>query len=120
MVDAGMCAALWLFFLIWHLKIRLSSIKVTGICKRSSYGHKGYSCLFEYEIEGIHLCNYEGKEHFVKCKEGKEYSLYIRRDNYNYIISSKFMSDLILGMIVLGIFTISYALDVIFSCKTSM
>ena len=111
MVEAGMCAALGLFLLIWYLKIRISSIRVKAICKRSSYGYKGYSCLFEYEIEGISFCNYEKKEHFGKNIEGKEYLLYVRKTNYNYIISSKFMRDLILGIVVCGTFAISYMLD---------
>ena len=107
MVETGMCAAFTLLFLVWYLKIRLSSIRVTGISKRSSYYYKGYISLFEYEIEGIHLCNYEKKQHLDKCKEGKEYLLYVRKNNYNYIISGKFMSNLILWMIAFGTCTIS-------------
>lgn len=103
LIQDGIYASLILILLAWYLKIRLSSIKVKGICKSCSYGYKGYMCLFEYEAEGICLSNYEKKTHFLKCKEGKEYTLYVRKNNLNYVVSGKFMGDLIFWMSVLGI-----------------
>lgn len=107
MVGVCICATFALLCLGLYIKIKLSSIRVTGICKRNYYYYKGYKSKFEYEIEGIHLCNCEKKQHIGECKEGKEYSLFVRKNNYNYIISGKFMRELFLWMILMGTCTLS-------------
>lgn len=106
-VEIGLNAIATLFFAIWYFYIKLNSIKTVGTCKKKLNSSRGFKEIFEYEIEGIKYCNAEKLQHIGSCKLDKKYTIYVDKNNYAKIVSSKALADLLFFIILCGTLFIS-------------
>lgn len=105
-VEIGMFSGFTLFFVVWYLSIKINSIKTVGMCKENLECYHGNKGMFKYEIEGIQHYSCEKKAHYGKCKAGKEYTIYVNKNNYDKFVSEKFLGNLKFMMLFVGIYVI--------------
>lgn len=91
-----------LVFIILYLNIKLNSVKTVGICNKVINATRGCKGMFEYQIDGIKYYNVENSAHIGWLKKEKKYSIYVKKNNYNTLVSNKVIVDYMFFIIIMG------------------
>ena len=87
---------------LWYLSKKINTIKTVGTCNKIIDVTHGCEGVFEYEIDGIYHYNAESSSHVSWLKEGKKYTIYVKKDNHEKFVSKKLFVDLMFFIIVDG------------------
>lgn len=87
---------------LWYLSKKINTIKTVGTCKEILNATRACEGIFEYEIDGIYHYNAESSSHVSWLKEGKKYTIYVKKSNHEKFVSKKLFVDLMFFIIVDG------------------
>ena len=90
----------------WYLSKKINTIKTVGICNKIIDVTHGCEGVFEYEIDGVYHYNAESSSHIGWLKEGKKYTIYVKKDNHQKFVSIKVLIELLIFTIFAGIMSI--------------
>ena len=105
-VESIIWSIVTIVHLIWYLSKRINTIKTVGICKKILNATRACQGVFEYEIDGIYHYNAESSSHIGWLKEGKKYTIYVKKDNHQKFVSIKVLIELLIFTIFAGIMSI--------------
>ncbi len=91
-----------LYFVIMYLSKKINTIKTVGTCKEILNATRACQGIFEYEIDGVYHYNAESSSHIGWLKEGKKYTIYVKKSNHEKFVSKKLFVDLMFFIIVDG------------------
>ena len=103
-ISISLIITLGLYF--WYLSKKINTIKTVGICNKIIDVTHGCEGIFEYEIDGIYHYNAESSSHIGWLKEGKKYTIYVKKDNHQKFVSIKVLIELLIFTIFAGIMSI--------------
>ena len=86
----------------WYLSKKINTIKTVGICNKIIDVTHGCEGIFEYEIDGIYHYNAESSSHIGWLKEGKKYTIYVKKDNHEKFVSKKVITEWLFFVILFG------------------
>ena len=98
-----------LYFVIMYLSKKMNTIKTVGICKEILNATRACEGIFEYEIDGIYHYNAEISSHVSWLKEGKKYTIYVKKDNHEKFVSKKVLMELLFFVMIFLIFLIFFS-----------
>lgn len=99
-----------LYFVIMYLSKKMNTIKTVGICKEILNATRACEGIFEYEIDGIYHYNAESSSHVSWLKEGKKYTIYVKKDNHEKFVSIKVLIELLFFVMIFLIFLIFFSI----------
>ena len=100
---------------LWYLSKKINTIKTVGTCKKILNATRACQGIFEYEIDGIYHYNAESSSHIGWLKEGKKYTIYVKKDNHQKFASIKVLIELLTFTIFAGIMSIFNIFIVIYN-----
>ena len=103
-----------LYFVITYLSKKMNTIKTVGICKEILNATRACEGIFEYEIDGIYHYNAESSSHVSWLKEGKKYTIYVKKDNHEKFVSIKVLIELLFLTSLEGIILILQVILVVY------
>ena len=98
----------------WYLSKKINTIKTVGICNKIIDVTHGCEGIFEYEIDGIYHYNAESSSHIGWLKEGKKYTIYVKKDNHEKFVSIKVLIELLFLTSLEGIILILQVILVVY------
>ena len=96
-------------FYLWYLSKKINTIKTVGTCKKIIDVTQGCEGIFEYEIDGVYHYNAESSSHIGWLKEGKKYTIYVKKDNHEKFVSKKVLMELLFFVMIFLIFLIFFS-----------
>lgn len=96
-------------FYLWCLSKKINTIKTVGTCKKIIDVTHGCEGIFEYEIDGVYHYNAESSSHIGWLKEGKKYTIYVKKDNHEKFVSKKVLMELLFFVMIFLIFLIFFS-----------
>jgi hypothetical protein len=96
-------------FYLWYLSKKINTIKTVGTCKKIIDVTHGCEGIFEYEIDGVYHYNAESSSHIGWLKEGKKYTIYVKKDNHEKFVSKKVLMELLFFVMIFLIFLIFFS-----------
>ena len=96
-------------FYLWYLSKKINTIKTVGTCKKIIDVTHGCEGIFEYEIDGVYHYNAECSSHIGWLKEGKKYTIYVKKDNHEKFVSKKVLMELLFFVMIFLIFLIFFS-----------
>ncbi len=93
----------------WYLSKKINTIKTVGICNKIIDVTHGCEGVFEYEIDGVYHYNAESSSHIGWLKEGKKYTIYVKKDNHEKFVSKKVLMELLFFVMIFLIFLIFFS-----------
>ena len=97
-------------FYLWYLSKKINTIKTVGTCKKIIDVTHGCEGIFEYEIDGVYHYNAETSSHIGWLKEGKKYTIYVKKDNHEKFVSIKVLIELLFFVMIFLIFLIFFSI----------
>lgn len=97
-------------FYLWYLSKKINTIKTVGTCKKIIDVTHGCEGIFEYEIDGVYHYNAESSSHIGWLKEGKKYTIYVKKDNHEKFVSKKVLMELLFFVMIFLIFLIFFSI----------
>ena len=97
-------------FYLWYLSKKINTIKTVGTCKKIIDVTHGCEGIFEYEIDGVYHYNAESSSHIGWLKEGKKYTIYVKKDNHEKFVSIKVLIELLFFVMIFLIFLIFFSI----------
>lgn len=94
---------------LWYLSKKINTIKTVGTCKKIIDVTHGCEGIFEYEIDGVYHYNAESSSHIGWLKEGKKYTIYVKKDNHEKFVSIKVLIELLFFVMIFLIFLIFFS-----------
>lgn len=94
---------------LWYLSKKINTIKTVGTCKEILNATRGCEGVFEYEIDGVYHYNAESSSHIGWLKEGKKYTIYVKKDNHEKFVSIKVLIELLFFVMIFLIFLIFFS-----------
>lgn len=94
---------------LWYLSKKINTIKTVGTCKKIIDVTHGCEGIFEYEIDGVYHYNAESSSHIGWLKEGKKYTIYVKKDNHEKFVSKKVLMELLFFVMIFLIFLIFFS-----------
>ena len=91
-----------LYFVIMYLSKKINTIKTVGTCKEILNATRACQGIFEYEIDGVYHYNAESSSHIGWLKEGKKYTIYVKKDNHEKFVSKKVITEWLFFVILFG------------------
>ena len=88
---------------LWYLSKKINTIKTVGTCKKILNATRACQGIFEYEIDGVYHYNAESSSHIGWLKEGKKYTIYVKKSNHEKFVSKKVIIELLFFVILFGI-----------------
>lgn len=95
---------------LWYLSKKINTIKTVGTCKKIIDVTHGCEGIFEYEIDGVYHYNAESSSHISWLKEGKKYTIYVKKDNHEKFVSIKVLIELLFFVMIFLIFLIFFSI----------
>ena len=89
-------------FYLWYLSKKINTIKTVGTCKKILNATRACQGIFEYEIDGVYHYNAESSSHIGWLKEGKKYTIYVKKDNHEKFVSKKVITEWLFFVILFG------------------
>ena len=99
---------------LWYLSKKINTIKTVGTCKKIIDVTHGCEGIFEYEIDGVYHYNAESSSHIGWLKEGKKYTIYVKKDNHEKFVSIKVLIELLFLTSLEGIILILQVILVVY------
>lgn len=96
---------------LWYLSKKINTIKTVGTCKKIIDVTHGCEGIFEYEIDGVYHYNAESSSHIGWLKEGKKYTIYVKKSNHEKFVSKKVITELLFFVILFGISFVFFCYD---------
>lgn len=94
---------------LWYLSKKINTIKTVGTCKKILNATRACQGIFEYEIDGVYHYNAESSSHIGWLKEGKKYTIYVKKDNHEKFVSKKVLMELLFFVMIFLIFLIFFS-----------
>ena len=96
---------------LWYLSEKINTIKTVGTCKKILNATRACQGIFEYEIDGVYHYNAESSSHIGWLKEGKKYTIYVKKSNHEKFVSKKVIIELLFFVILFGISFVFFCYD---------
>ena len=95
---------------LWYLSKKINTIKTVGTCKKILNATRACQGIFEHEIDGVYHYNAESSSHIGWLKEGKKYTIYVKKDNHEKFVSIKVLIELLFFVMIFLIFLIFFSI----------